>query len=220
MLVDNHKSLEERLTCSNKEPWCHFTAMSSSRRVRGGVRFAPEDEAGESVAITLGDPIRYPLSSDNNGDDAIPQVDTPAETDGEADAADTGLHLGGLQILRHVLSTDEATSRPESDADGPLDGPMGIGISPDLDAAVAQATHSGDEGRTGDRHLEAHRGTIGASARRHHNRQAGKPSKAGKSNKQSLALRTWLRIDKNGETSLLQVGHASPSKWYLGRDSR
>ncbi|GLC60383.1 hypothetical protein PLESTB_001606400 [Pleodorina starrii] len=183
--------------------------MPTGRRARGGVRFAADegDDAVESVAITLGDPIRAAEGKDDDGPHA---ADTPAETDGEADGGD-GLRIGGLQMLHHhSMSNDEAISRPDSDADGPLEG--ALGISPDIDAAVAQGPGSGDEGRPDGALMTRSAGPVIGSRRGHRGDRAfsGKPGKAGKTNKQSAVLRTWLRIDKTGETSILQA-----DKWRI-----
>ncbi|GLI67105.1 hypothetical protein VaNZ11_011310 [Volvox africanus] len=184
--------------------------MSSSRRARSGVRFASEDEdAADAVAITLGDPVGGPLATNSIIDDVAQPMQnmTPAETDGEADPPVSGLHLGGLQMFQHAMSNDEGTSRPDSDADGPLDVPLGI-RSTNLDPGATQAANSGFE-VTG---VEGGLGPapVGGGGRRHHRAVGGKPGKSGKSNKQSTMLRTWLRIDKNGERSLLQA-----DKWRI-----
>jgi hypothetical protein len=199
-----------------REP-CRKLNMSSIRRSRpSGVRFAADENDGsESIAITLGDPIaRSVLAAAAAADDVLSAA-TPVETDGEADAGD-GLHIGGLQILQRAMSNDEGISRPDSDADGPLDVPLGT--TPDLDRSIVRGeAHSGDEGRP----EVALGSTGGLGGRRHHRAQTGKPAKANKSSKQSMALRTWLRIDKNGETSLLQVRACTLSRTLpSGSDAR
>ncbi|KAG2429800.1 hypothetical protein HXX76_010584 [Chlamydomonas incerta] len=130
-------------------------------------------------------------------------------------------------------------SRGDSDADGPLDGAgggMSGGEGPEHGdggggrssvrrQATADGFHSGDEERGPDAAALAGGGSHGGGGgvsgggvgghggggggRRHHRALSGKPGKSGKSGKQSV-MRTWLRIERNGETSLLQA-----DKWRI-----
>ncbi|KAG2495008.1 hypothetical protein HYH03_006941 [Edaphochlamys debaryana] len=206
-----------------------MASPAPGRRRGGGVRFADDDDEPQSVAITLDDaaavgaPLEQLLAAaaiDRTSVRASPNSNHRPSPSAPPDRAVTpgDLHIGGLQLLQDEMSHDEGYghSRADSDADGPLDGPMPTGIT---DPAVAALRSSGDEGRPssapglGGLGLAGHStgGGHGApGARRHHRAGPGRMGKGGgKSGKQAV-MRTWLRIDKHGETSLMQA-----DKWRI-----
>ncbi|KAG2437039.1 hypothetical protein HYH02_011302 [Chlamydomonas schloesseri] len=80
---------------------------------------------------------------------------------------------------------------------------------PDAAALAGGGSNGGGVGVSGGGGGGPGGGGGGGGGRRHHRALSGKPGKSGKSGKQSV-MRTWLRIDRNGETSLLQA-----DKWRI-----
>ncbi|KXZ53710.1 hypothetical protein GPECTOR_6g627 [Gonium pectorale] len=195
-----------------------MSAPGRRGRGAGGVRFADPDDPS-AIAITLGDtggaPLEHLLAASPDGRDHTPlaPVHTPAEADPDPDGG-VGLHMGGLQMLNDGgESHDEAyaNSRGDSDADGPLDGHLGVGVGgARLEVTAAEPGHleDGGVGPVGVG-LGSHGGVGGGGNRRHHRAASGKPGKSGNKGKQTV-MRTWLRIDKSGETSILQA-----DKWRI-----
>ncbi|GFR51494.1 hypothetical protein Agub_g13858 [Astrephomene gubernaculifera] len=177
----------------------------------GGVRFASDADDGASVAITLGDVGAAPLDQLLAGNADVVRTPTrdasrtpEVDTDAEACCGDEGVHMGGLRLLNRGISQDEPyeNSRADSDGDGPMDGP---GCSTDADTAAGVARHSGDESRT-ETESAPNGGAAGGGGRRHHHHRGKSGGKPGK----QAAMRTWLRINSDGETFILQA-----DKWRI-----
>ncbi len=195
------------------------------------VRFADDDEdVASAVAITVEDG-RPSDGTARRGSSAHRRVasldEDAAQTPTEPD--DGPLHLGGLQMLRDDMQDyGYGHSGAESEGDGPLDGGMqrSLGTVSAGDGPLlggAQQHHaSGMGGVEGPVLLGpgGERVPVGVvpSGRRHHRAPSGRPGKGGNKQSKSAVMRTWLRIDKNGETSILQVGRKGP-KGRGGRGS-
>lgn len=183
------------------------------------VRFADDDEdEASNVAITVEDG-RPSDGTARRGSSAHRRVasldEDAAQTPTEPD--DGPLHLGGLQMLRDDMQDyGYGHSGAESEGDGPLDagmprslGTVSAGDGPLLDGT--QQHHASVVGGVEGPVLlgpGGERVPVGAvpSGRRHHRALSGRPGKGGNKQSKSAVMRTWLRIDKNGETSILQVG--------------
>lgn len=187
------------------------------------VRFADDDEdEASNVAITVEDG-RPSDGTARRGSSAHRRVasldEDAAQTPTEPD--DGPLHLGGLQMLRDDMQDyGYGHSGAESEGDGPLDagmprslGTVSAGDGPLLDGT--QQHHASVVGGVEGPVLlgpGGERVPVGAvpSGRRHHRALSGRPGKGGNKQSKSAVMRTWLRIDKNGETSILQA-----DKWRI-----
>ena len=164
--------------------------------------------SGTGVGLHMGglqllhDTQQDEMSHDEGGYGGHSRGDSDA--DGPLDGAGGGISVGGG--LDHVDVDGVRTSARRQ--------PMGDGFhsgdeerGPDAAVLATGGSHGGGGGGVsgGGAGGGPGGGGGGGAGRRHHRALSGKPGKSGKSGKQSV-MRTWLRIERNGETSLLQVG--------------